>query len=491
MTIEHLLEIIETALHPNELTPVQDLVLRQVWEGKTYAEIADNAGYNSDYIKSVGSQLWQLLSEAFGEPVTKRNFRSVIKGRVAQMQTSQKTRFQAVSVPSANLQFPHRQDWGEAIDTSYFCGRTQELAVLEKWIVQDRCRLVSVLGMGGVGKTALTVHCGELVQGEFKYLIWRNLRNAPPFEQLLTDLLEFLSQGEEIDFPKDSSSRLSCLMNYLRQHRCLLMLDNYESILDNNQEPAGDSERGAIASPTPLCSGRYRQGYQGYGQLLRRVAEERHQSCLLLTSREKPIGLASKEGDFLPVRALQLKGLEFAEGKQLLQSTGLSISDAASQQLIERYSGNPLALKSVATCVRELFNREIDLFLDQRSFIFGEIANLLDQQFSRLSILEQQVMYGITIHGGSASLEQLQHYLQTTIHLRQLLEVLKNLQWRSLIESSGEIVTLRPLVQEYVSQKLLDLLNPESDATNPFHPLALQEYDGNNYLGEHQLDCVL
>ncbi|NIV27928.1 MAG: hypothetical protein GWN58_00015, partial [Anaerolineae bacterium] len=46
------------------------------------------------------------------------------------------------------------QDWGEAPDTAAFYGRGTELARLERWLVRDRCRLVAVLGMGGLGKTA-------------------------------------------------------------------------------------------------------------------------------------------------------------------------------------------------------------------------------------------------------------------------------------------------------------------------------------------------
>src|SRR5260370_33342162 len=36
-----------------------------------------------------------------------------------------------------------------------FVGRSRELATLRDWVLQDRCRLTAVLGMGGIGKTAL------------------------------------------------------------------------------------------------------------------------------------------------------------------------------------------------------------------------------------------------------------------------------------------------------------------------------------------------
>ena len=45
-----------------------------------------------------------------------------------------------------------------------------------------------------------------------------------------------------------------------------------------------------------------RPGYANYAQLLRRLAETEHQSCLLLTSREKPSDLIAHEGNRSPVR---------------------------------------------------------------------------------------------------------------------------------------------------------------------------------------------
>ncbi len=81
MNVEEALFILDTALHPKVLNNVQELVFRQAWEGQTYQEIAKSSGYNANYIKDVGYQLWKLISKAFEEEVTKSNFRSVLRRR--------------------------------------------------------------------------------------------------------------------------------------------------------------------------------------------------------------------------------------------------------------------------------------------------------------------------------------------------------------------------------------------------------------------------
>src|SRR3989454_4532872 len=45
-----------------------------------------------------------------------------------------------------------RVDWGEAGDGGIFYGRGEELAQLEEWILAEGCRLIVLLGMGGIGK---------------------------------------------------------------------------------------------------------------------------------------------------------------------------------------------------------------------------------------------------------------------------------------------------------------------------------------------------
>lgn len=57
ITIEQALVLIDTMLTPAKLTNTQELVFRQCWEGKSYSEIAEKAGYDAEYIKSIGAKL--------------------------------------------------------------------------------------------------------------------------------------------------------------------------------------------------------------------------------------------------------------------------------------------------------------------------------------------------------------------------------------------------------------------------------------------------
>lgn len=198
MTLDKALEIVEKVLDYARLNKVQEIVCRQSWEGLSYSEIAASAGYEPEYIKQVCFHLWQSLSKAFDLKVTKNNFQSILK-RYAQ-QTQMVAAVPATSLSTtddvkANGQNPKagglrgvpelgdaiakrgvtaslttrpRQDWGDAINASVFYGRTTELLELEQWIVQERCRLVTILDMGGIGKTVLCVKLAERIQEHFE-----------------------------------------------------------------------------------------------------------------------------------------------------------------------------------------------------------------------------------------------------------------------------------------------------------------------------------
>ena len=54
--------------------------------------------------------------------------------------------------PSYASQGQTTLSWGEAADVSTFYGREQELSTLTQWVVNDRCRLITLIGLGAWAK---------------------------------------------------------------------------------------------------------------------------------------------------------------------------------------------------------------------------------------------------------------------------------------------------------------------------------------------------
>src|SRR5258708_29942253 len=230
---------------------------------------------------------------------------------------------QAVAQPALGP----RVDWGEALDVRTFYGREEELALLSQWVGEARCRVVSVLGLGGIGKSALAVTAMHRVAAQFEVVLWRSLRDAPGFSALLDGCLQVLAPHLLRDLPDSLEERLRLLMEQLRARRVLLVLDNLEMLLE---EAAG--------------AGRLRAGSEGCARLLRRVRETAHQSCLLLTSREKPTDLVPLEGSRSPVHAVRLAGLDGRAGRQLLEAKDVAGTAYDPELLVWLYPRQSLAL---------------------------------------------------------------------------------------------------------------------------------------------------
>ncbi len=52
-------------------------------------------------------------------------------------------------------------DWGNVPPVNHFFGRTEELEKLKQWIVNESCRVLAIVGSGGIGKTGLSVKLGQ------------------------------------------------------------------------------------------------------------------------------------------------------------------------------------------------------------------------------------------------------------------------------------------------------------------------------------------
>lgn len=369
-----------------------------------------------------------------------------------------------------------RQDWGEAVDVSLFYGRTEELTKLEQWIIQDNCRLVALLGMGGIGKTSLSIKLAQTIQDKFEYVIWRSLRNAPAIQEILAEFIKFVSNQQATDLPEEVGARISLLIDYLRASRCLVVLDNAESILQG-----GDK------------AGEYRDGYEEYGELFRRIGGVSHQSCLIITSREKPQEIASSEGETLPVRSLQLTGLKARDGEEIFLFKQLSGTEDEQKTLIDFYQGNPLALKIISTTIKELFDGSISEFLAQESVVFGKIRDVLDQQFNRLSDLEREVMYWLAINREPVTLSELREDIVSLASPSKLVEALESLVRRSLIEKVIRSFTLQNVVMEYMTDRLIEQVSEEirKGKFELFNSHALIKAIAKDYVRESQIRLIL
>ena len=174
-------EMLDNLLDLGVLTDLQHTVLRKAWEGETYPTIAQDLGYDAGYVRDVGSKLWRVLSDALSLEINKANFRSQIQRYFQTTATTEPVTLlaspthnsvtslirAAESSPlssSIALPFsPHDDLWG----------REQEQVEIIDWIENQQCRLLTILGMGGVGKTMLTQHLARTLQPKFERVIWR------------------------------------------------------------------------------------------------------------------------------------------------------------------------------------------------------------------------------------------------------------------------------------------------------------------------------
>jgi WD40 repeat protein/transcriptional regulator with XRE-family HTH domain len=381
-------------------------------------------------------------------------------------------------LPAALLPPPLRIDWGEAPNATMCYGREHELRTLDQWVLTDRCRVVAVLGMGGIGKTSLVVRFAQTVAPQFALVMWRSLRNAPPLEGLLADCLHTLTGQLGTTAPYSIETLLALLIDLLRQQRCLLMIDNVDTLLE-----AGSLE------------GRYRAGYEAYRLLFQRLAETAHQSCVLLTSREMLSELEPLEGTHAAVRALKLSGLTRAASQELLKDKDLFGPLDAWEAFVRHYAGNPLALKIAAATVQDLFGGDIAMFLRQGPVTLHTLQQLLDDQFERLSPLERDVMIWLAIERDMVEPEELHADLTSPVLKKDLLAALKGLRRRSLVErgEQGAVFTLQPVVMEYVSDCLVAQI---SDAIihgrlDLLARYALMKAQSKDYIRESQVRMLV
>src|SRR5215217_7779227 len=109
--------------------------------------------------------------------------------------------------------------------TTIFIGRTEELAKIATLLSDPTCRLLTLVGPGGIGKTRLALEAARQLPTNSACFVELQPLSSPDF--LVTAIAEALGfQFYSGDDPKQQ------LLDYLCEQTWLLVLDNFEHLLD-------------------------------------------------------------------------------------------------------------------------------------------------------------------------------------------------------------------------------------------------------------------
>jgi hypothetical protein len=305
-----------------------------------------------------------------------------------------------------------------------------------------------LIGLGGIGKTYLSIRCAQEIQNNFDQVKWISLRHAPPLLELLGNLIPSLSPQFSSDVPETSKEAINRLMDGLRSQRCLLIFDEWEPLLASGE-----------------LAGQYRDGYEDYGELIRQISQENHQSCLLVTSREPSHSMHYLKQEKLTTHLFAVKGLEPASARQILQDNQLKDPEDW-HKLIDLYRANPLALMTICPIIKDYFTGKVSRFIQKNTVVVDDaLQEVLKQHWETVSEAEQQIMYGLAIARNPISLAALKPQILSAFSESEFIQIIKSLSRRSLLEISTvedeAHFTLQPAVMKYITKDLITLLCQE------------------------------
>jgi len=340
--------------------------------------------------------------------------------------------------PADPLPFPSHVPSNLAPQLTPFFGRAAELLELTQLLTDPDCRLLTVVGPGGIGKTRLVIEVAQtLVQSAphgICFVALAPLRASEHIVPAIADALHFRFQADN-RLPKAQ------LLDYLRHKQLLLVLDNFEHLSD---------------------------GIDLLPELLQNCPGLR----LLVTSRER-LQLSSET-------VFVLDSLEFPSGPrphaaldssavQLFVATARRtrptfVLDATNEQAVIRIcqlvGGIPLAIILAAAWVKLLSPAEIVTELGQGfDLLETELHDLparhhsmravLAQSWQRLTALEQAVFRRLAVFRGGFTRSAAQSVAGASLRL------FSSLVNQSLIQRDAHgRYTLHELLRQYAETEL-------------------------------------
>jgi NB-ARC domain len=342
--------------------------------------------------------------------------------------------------PIANLQHPSViGDFPTEVANEPFYGRTTALTKLTTLVSNGNNRLIQVNGRAGMGKTTLGCRVIRQVGSQFDFLIWLSLESSPLLSELFPQVLSCLP--EQSAQPSD----LLSFLKVLKEHRCLVIFDQWETIMLAEQPE------------------RYRPDYEDYGDFLRQISRN-HQSCVVVMSRVRLDNtnlLKANEAD----RIVKLEELRYLEDREFLKE--LSGTEEQLNSFMTIYN-NPSILKLAIASVMEVLGGDVSPLIGGSS-IFGttNVETLMADEFKVLSASEEKLIYWLAIWQDSVPFD----YIQKTMQMGNCFNTLECLtRKRSLVnvrldEDAGgnefglDRLTLKYVTQEFVKRNVKELLD--------------------------------
>ena len=428
------------------LDDVQKAVVEGSWHRLNYDDIAKKCHVTQGHVGDVGAELWQLLSEALDENIKKTNFRSTLERLdISLSQSSQNICNIGNSHCSFGSQvlYNSKQDNQEkSTDTESkliyhdltlapkiinFYNRESELKTLINWILSQNTRLISVLGLSGIGKTILVKRFVDLNLDQFEIVVWKRLDFPKSLELLVNDLLNICQQN-----PKENlDDKLKQLFDIFIDKRCLIIFDNVQNIFVNGE-----------------LAGHYQTEYKDYQNFFSMIIESEHQSNVILISQEQCAEMECLDEELYPVRCLELSGLRDI---QTLNNTGLEDEDSW-LDLINLYEGNPFYLKNISMLINKNYDGKVADFLAENTLhITDKIQIDFTRIFNHLSSIEQIIVLQLSKFEQPVSREDLRQLLSLpSVDFNNGLQSLQQRYLVTKIKVEKILFKLFPLFREYV-----------------------------------------
>jgi hypothetical protein len=409
-----------------------------------YEEIAQARGYSKNYLRGqVGPRLWQDLSSvfqaSFKKPINKANFERFVDYLAEKFNLRDAIDLQQIKSllerNSTNLKVrPHNPQ-----KPAQFYGREVELAKLSSLLSDYQC--VSLVGAIGIGKTVLASAWVQLFgQEQFDVVVWKSIIHAPTPELLVKDLISTIHPTQqELTDSASFADRLNFLMALFQQHRCLIVLDSAESIIQTT----------AISALNAYGD------LQDYNQLIRYITEQQHQSCLLLLSRQRFNQIVRLHHSQRSAQEMMLSGVTPEVARQILLN--YQLKDPSSwDSLISMYQSNPGLLTQIARYIQTCFGNRVRHFLRCNTIIVpDEASKLYLEQIHQLSESDRIVLLDLATQTAPVQLSQLYDVVKSRStlikSLTRLVELCLVERWEIESDDETELVfDLAPVVKKII-----------------------------------------